>query len=274
MAKATRTERKKGASRTRAGAARATSRKPASMPRIHVDLRPLARVVGLLVVVAVAGLGVDWAVAQLDRPIQKVNVSGELHYIDAASIERLAAGHIADGVLTTDLPGVQRLLMQSPWIERAAVRRQWPGVLHIWLEERVPVARWGKQSLLTAAGSIFTPQQNIDWIGLPRLDGPEGHQAAVLEQYRWLSSNLQEIGLEVVAVNLEPRGVWRLELHEGQGVQLYLGQRDLAQKLARFKAIYQLTLQPQMEQIARIDLRYSNGIAVLWKTGTQTHEQV
>lgn len=274
MAKPARMERKQGASRTRAAANRAQARKTASMPRIHIDLRPLARLVGLLGVVAVAVLGIDWAVGQLDRPIQKVNVTGELHYIDAASIERMAAEHIADGVLTTDLPGVQRLLRQSPWIERAAVRRQWPGVLHIWLEERVPVARWGKQSLLTPAGNIFTPQQNIDWIGLPRLDGPEGHQAGVLEHYRWFNSSLQEIGLEVVAVTLEPRGVWHIELREGQGVQLYLGQRDLAQKLARFKAIYQLTLQPQMEQIARIDLRYSNGIAVLWKTGTQTHERV
>jgi cell division protein FtsQ len=276
MSKPGRIDRKKGASRAKVAKVAKTRVKASKSSRrqVTLELRPLGRVAGLLAVIALVGLGIDWSVTQLDRPIRQVNVNGELHYIDALQIERTASAQIAEGVLTTDLRSVQQLLHESPWVERAAVRRQWPGVLNIWLEERVPVARWGENSLLTETGSIFTPQQDIGWIALPRLDGPAAHEAEVLEQYLWFSRNLQEIELEVVAVTLEPRGVWRIELRQGQGIQLYLGQQDLAQKLARFKAIYQLTLQQRMEQIARIDLRYSNGIAVLWKKGTQTHEQV
>ena len=36
--------------------------------------------------------------------------------------------------------------------------------------------------------------------------------------------------------------------------------------MRRFVAIYETTLKPQIANIARIDLRYANGLAVGWRT--------
>ncbi|HYQ52651.1 MAG TPA: cell division protein FtsQ/DivIB, partial [Pseudomonas sp.] len=48
-------------------------------------------------------------------------------------------------------------------------------------------------------------------------------------------------------------------------IELLLGRDHLVEKMRRFIAIYDKTLKEQITNIARIDLRYSNGLAVGWR---------
>ena len=47
--------------------------------------------------------------------------------------------------------------------------------------------------------------------------------------------------------------------------QLLLGRGNLVEKMRRYIAIYDKTLKDQITNIARIDLRYANGLAVGWR---------
>jgi cell division protein FtsQ len=44
-----------------------------------------------------------------------------------------------------------------------------------------------------------------------------------------------------------------------------LGRDNLIPKMRRFIAIYDKTLKDQITNIARVDLRYANGLAVGWR---------
>ena len=46
---------------------------------------------------------------------------------------------------------------------------------------------------------------------------------------------------------------------------MLLGRDRLVEKMRRFFAIYDKTLKEQITNIARIDLRYANGLAVGWR---------
>ena len=47
---------------------------------------------------------------------------------------------------------------------------------------------------------------------------------------------------------------------------MLLGRDRLVEKMRRFIAIYDKTLKEQITNIASVDLRYANGLAVAWRT--------
>ena len=51
----------------------------------------------------------------------------------------------------------------------------------------------------------------------------------------------------------------------GHLVDILLGRDHVVEKMRRFAAIYERELKEQSANIARIDLRYANGLAVAWR---------
>ena len=67
-----------------------------------------------------------------------------------------------------------------------------------------------------------------------------------------------------LSAHLMPRCIARCR-EQAPGIELLLGRDHLVEKMRRFIAIYDKTLKDQITTIARIDLRYSNGLAVGWR---------
>ena len=249
--------------------------KPALRERVSLKLpmkflRGLAVVAVMALLVVVGGRVLD----SLDQPITRVQVDGKLRHLDRAVIAQWVQGQITDGVLRTNLRSLQTQLQQQPWVAKVAVRRQWPGVLNVSLQERVAVARWNEKDLMTADGEVFKPRQLPVFEQLPHLWGVDVSAVEVLQQFRWLQAQFQDMNLHIVAVSKEQRGAWQVELvteitenSEGEAVtlQIAFGKQDLKDRLARFKTLYDGVLQARINEIERVDLRYTNGIAVQWK---------
>src|SRR5690606_1265945 len=70
------------------------------------------------------------------------------------------------------------------------------------------------------------------------------------------------LGFSIARLELRARGSWFLTT--SQGIELLLGRDQVIEKMRRFTAIYQQALVQESENIARIDLRYANGLAVAW----------
>jgi cell division protein FtsQ len=51
------------------------------------------------------------------------------------------------------------------------------------------------------------------------------------------------------------------------GIALILGRTALVERLNRFVLAYELNLKEHIEQIVYIDCRYTNGLAIGYKTG-------
>ncbi|MGH8436055.1 MAG: cell division protein FtsQ/DivIB, partial [Pseudomonas sp.] len=169
---------------------------------------------------------------------------------------------------TVDLAGMRAELEQMPWIAHAEVRRVWPDRVSIRLEEQLPVARWGDEALLNNQGQAFTPRELANYENLPQLVGPQRAQEQVMQQYQVLSQMLRPLGFSVARLELRERGSWFLSTgvsSTGQSLELLLGRDHLIEKMRRFVAIYEKNLKDQIANISRIDLRYSNGLAVAWR---------
>jgi cell division protein FtsQ len=136
------------------------------------------------------------------------------------------------------------------------------------LEEQLPVARWGDSALLNNQGEAFAPRELANYEHLPQLVGPQRAQQQVMQQYQVLSQMLRPMGFSIVRLELRERGSWFLTTGAGSagpGIELLLGRDHLVEKMRRFIAIYDKTLKDQITNIASIDLRYANGLAVAWR---------
>ena len=74
---------------------------------------------------------------------------------------------------------------------------------------------------------------------------------------------LRPYGHEVARLEMRDRGSWFLTTRSG--IELLLGRDDVVDKMQRFLTIDKLMLADRRELIARVDLRYSNGMAVAWR---------
>ncbi|WAH59784.1 cell division protein FtsQ/DivIB [Pseudomonas silvicola] len=223
----------------------------------------------LLVVLGVGTYeGSIYLMPYADRPITKINVQGDLSYISQQAVQQRIAPYVASTFFTIDLTSMRTELEQMPWIAHAEVRRVWPDQVVIRLEEQLPVARWGDSALLNNQGEAFAPRELANYEHLPQLFGPQRAQQQVMQQYQVLSQMLRPLGFSIARLELRERGSWFLTTGAGSagpGIELLLGRDHLVEKMRRFIAIYDKTLKDQITNIARIDLRYANGLAVGWR---------
>ncbi|MCI8208988.1 cell division protein FtsQ [Pseudomonas sp. S25] len=257
------------------GASRMVAKEPLSARLPKAKVGGFFKKLGWLVLMVALGYGVYEGAQRLlpyaDRPITKINVQGDLSYISQQAVQQRIAPYVAASFFTIDLAAMRSELEKMPWIAHAEVRRVWPDQVVIRLEEQLPVARWGDEALLNNQGEAFTPRELANYEHLPQLFGPQRAQQQVMQQYQVLSQMLRPMGFSIARLELRERGSWFLTTGAGSagpGIELLLGRDRLVEKMRRFIAIYDKTLKEQITNIARIDLRYSNGLAVGWREQT------
>ncbi|MGM8931284.1 cell division protein FtsQ/DivIB [Salinicola halophyticus] len=217
---------------------------------------------GVLMLVVLIGAGGRALWLWLDKPIERVSISGDLNYVSASYLQKelapLVRGHTWLSLSLTDLRNEAR---QIGWLREVTVSREWPNTLRFVLYEQDPVARWNDDRLLNSRGQSFAPGPVTD-LGrqLPDLGGPKGSGREVLGYYDSLRRTLSNLGLSITQLRLEPRGAWRFQVNDG--VWVILGRTDLDARLARFIAAWKRQLSEEASQIRYIDLRYPNGVSV------------
>lgn len=226
---------------------------------------------GFLTAVTVAGA---WAAKRYAESfaVQHVTIQGEFHNRQADEIETALMPYVRGDFFTVDLQGGRAALKKLPWVREAGLRRQWPNRVIVSIQEQVPVARWGRDALLNDAGEIFRHDYVGDTAHLPLLSGPEAHAMDVLARYRLFEKQLRGSGLSMAALSLSERDTWKLRTREGIIVEL--GGDRIEARLQRLLSVWQGQLEERREQVASIDLRYSNGFAVGWKTAGANKESV
>ncbi|MDH1007671.1 cell division protein FtsQ/DivIB [Pseudomonas nicosulfuronedens] len=248
------------------GASRLVAKEPLSarMPKpsfgfLKVLLWPL--VLGVLG--GGAYYGAQYVLPYADRPIAKVSVEGDLSYISQAAVQQRISPYVSASFFTIDLAGMRQELEQMPWIAHAEVRRVWPDQVVVRLDEQLPIARWGDEALLNNQGQAFAPREVANYEHLPRLSGPQRAQQQVMQQYQILSQMLRPLGFTIASLDMSSRGAWTLGT--AQGVEIMLGRDHAVEQIRRFVTIYDKALKDQITKIARIDMRYPNGLAVGWR---------
>lgn len=210
-----------------------------------------------------------WAWATLTDPallpIKQVEVQGAFVHVEAREVRDAVAPYVGGNFFTVDVRRLQRVVKALPWVHYAEVRRAWPGTVHITVREQTAAARWGEDALVNESGEIFRPTPASYPADLPVLRGPQGAGKSMVAAYKDMSAMLAPLKLRIAAINLDQRRAWSLQLDNG--MQLVLGRGGGYERLLKFVRFYHRAFQGREAEVARVDLRYSNGFAVRWQQG-------
>lgn len=219
----------------------------------------MARVLAIsaLLLLGIVALAV-WRL--LNAPISRIEVSGELDRAERVQVETAIISALDGGLLSVDLQAIADELKALSWPRRVSVRRVWPDALKIDLARALVVAGWG-DDYLTIDGQVvqLAAQQHE----LVRFDCELTAPKTALELYQRLQREVADAGLQIHRLQENALGEWTLTF--ANGIVLNIGSSELGDRVGRFVLIYQKELHTQVNQLAAVDARYANGIAVRWR---------
>lgn len=214
----------------------------------------------LLVPLMLAGVYLNQAEEPL--PIRTIQLSGTFENLDQQAVEMVLQPYLGQGFFSLDIHHVKQTLHDRSWVESVSVRRVWPDKLRVAVREKVAVARWDAQHLLSDSASVYRADTGA-FSHLPLVHATNHPPAWVLKQFHHLQARFRSVDERLVALRVDSRGALDVELINGLTIKL--GRRDIDHKIDRLVSIYLQQILPRREQIQRLDLRYSNGFAVAWK---------
>ncbi|MFT5503603.1 MAG: cell division protein FtsQ [Gammaproteobacteria bacterium] len=245
------------------------TRKNLTQPAPTLDWRPFCQIV----LAAIPLLAVVIFISQLDHlfPIKGIELRGEFAHISRSDIETRIEPVIGAGFFSVNIHQLQQQLDQDSWIASTSIRRVWPNRLRISILEHQPLARWDENHLLSDQAKVFEAN-TLEFNALPEIYAATESSEIILARYLRYQNRFEHLNESIHALNVDLRGAVKLEL--GGGLLINLGREDVERKLDRLMSIYHDEVFPRRQFIDRLDLRYSNGIAVAWKANWIKQQEI
>jgi cell division protein FtsQ len=217
-----------------------------------------------LFLLAVGGIAwVCMGIVANDRwPIRWLQLNGSFQRVSAEQLRASLAPQIEDSYFTINLQELSDIAGRIYWVSSVHVQKQWPDTITVTVQEYKPIAHWNQGRLISSEGEVFPVPEADEIQGLPWLQGPEDRLDEVLHHWAEFSDALVPMGLEIGALSLDTRGAWSMELSNGTRVQL--GRDAARERLQRLLSSWNELMFEQPLPPQDVDLRYTNGFAVLW----------
>ena len=222
----------------------------------------IARIM-LVSVLALVGYGGSLLYKQIDKPLTNVMIGGDFTYLQPAELTKMVTGDVDGGFLSVDLSRLRQVLRAHPWVRDVTVSREWPSMLKVEVTEEVPIARWGKKGFLNRLGEELIIENNSHLGALPVLRADTGSSREMMENYQLMAELLVPTGLKIAELQRDSLGVWYLDT--APGLRMVIGRDQLSEKIRRFNLVWAAGLNKYVKNIAAVDLRYPNGLAVAWR---------
>jgi cell division protein FtsQ len=197
-------------------------------------------------------------------PLEAVRVTGVADERRQEAVKVALADMLADeNFFSVPLERLHERVTRLPWVAEASIRRRWPDRLVLDVTERVPVAVWNGESLVSGSGQVFRALEQYATGDLPRLSGPAARLDEVMRYYHSIAKLLGELELGIRVMDVDSRLTARLELDNG--ARLVVDRENFTAKLRRFVRFYNQVARNDSRRLVRVDLRYGNGLAVRWQ---------
>jgi len=223
-----------------------------------------------ILAVALLVIGLGWTYGQKLRaysadklPIKYVRTEGVFQYLSKDELKTTLQPLVMTGFFAADMQAIHQAVGQLAWVQSVTVKRVWPDAIDIKVHEQKPYVRWGQDSLLNEQGEVFSPKNVDQFQFLPLLSGPDEQHKKVLEIMKGVKTALADQSMELAEFKINDRWSWSLKL--ASGMEILLGRNEPLKKLQRFLKTLSVLGQEQVEAMAIVDLRYTNGYAVSWK---------
>jgi cell division protein FtsQ len=208
-----------------------------------------------------------WGVVELRKPetlpIKTIHALGRFSKVDETMLRNVIAESIDGGYFAVNVSAVKQAVESLPWVHSASVSRIWPDTISITVVEEQAMAAWARGGLVNQQGAIILPMPESYPKGLPVFNGPAGMERNMTEFYKSAKDVIEPLGIQITGLNLDSRGAYVIEL--SNDINLLLGREHTQSRLQRFARVYKKVLAKRSSDIARVDMRYSNGLAVGWR---------
>ena len=208
----------------------------------------------------------QWFVAPTTFPVKRVAIQGELTYLANSDIEKVIQPYLTQSFFSIDVVEIYQAVIALPWVKSAEVKRVWPDSIAVDITEHAPYALWQDDKILTESGRLITPE-NVVVNGLPVLAGEDHQIGDVITMFSVIQKKLGRVDLQLDHLSVDERGVWFAQLVNG--IQLKLGREDVVSHVDRLVSVFDVAIKSQLDQIAAIDLRYTNGLSIKWRNDQQ-----
>ncbi len=244
---------------------RGATRKPVRKVRQPVSWQQILRHMVLALVVLGIVSGGMYLHQEDTLPIVHITVEGAFTHVDKEALVAAVSSYARGGFTSVDVASIRVAGEALPWVKQVQVRRVWPDSLHLIVDEQVAIARWGSKSLVNEQGEKFLSPDNAFPAGLAMLNGPDNSQKVVTKRYQKMAEALSGLNLAIKRLEMDQRRAWSMTL--SNNMKVILGRADSEKRFKRFLKAYKNVLHRYRAQIAEMDMRYTNGLSVIWKQG-------
>jgi cell division protein FtsQ len=199
----------------------------------------------------------------LNRPIELINVSGDLKRVPLKSIENNTNNLRNKGFLSFNASEVKEKIESLDWVQSAEIIRVWPNPIDIKITEESLLGLWNDDLILNSSGKLYVVDKRSVPTNIPRLIGPKGSEKDVMNLFIQINNLLTGRGLYLETLTLDARGSWSFTIKPK--IEIKLGKTEINQKLERLFLALDQSLLAKINKVSYIDLRYSEGLAVAWK---------
>lgn len=196
-------------------------------------------------------------------PIRTVSIYG-IFRIDQGEVQQSILPMLDKGFFAIDVDLIRDRLQAIPWVSASIVRRNWPDRLIITILEKVPIAKWNNEGILSENGELFNPKDEKKLATLPVFVGPAGKHLIMLDYFNKMNRLLLPLHAKISYLELTPYLTWKLKLDNG--MTLKLGHKDILTRLSHFVKVAPKVMGDHAKDVDYIDLRYTNGFAVRHKS--------
>jgi len=219
----------------------------------------------IIIFITLSVYGMKYMLNPNTLPIKNVKVEGVFNRLSQNELKVNVINNIQGGFFNINVNKVRLALLNMPWVRDVTVKRIWPDLLKVVVNEQIPSARWGDLGLLNESGIFFSPDDTTIPNDLPLLFGPANSEVKLLNRYRVIQEKLQSLPfrLNVSSVTLNDRRAWSFDLENG--VRIIIGRYSFDDRLNRFLKFVPTLIPDGIDKIKSVDLRYSNGLSVLSK---------
>ncbi|WP_430009001.1 cell division protein FtsQ/DivIB [Methylophaga lonarensis] len=200
-------------------------------------------------------------------PILHVTVEGEMRQTDRNDLIQAVMPFVSGSFLNVNVAGIRAAGEALPWVYQVRVRRVWPDTLHLIVEEQRAIALWNDDGLVNIRGEVFFPNPDTFPQGLVQLHGPEGTNVMVARRLVEIQQQVSMLGLRISALSVDARRSWEVTFTDD--MKLLLGRANGQARLERFVKVFANELGRYQADIEVVDMRYTNGLAVVWRSGQQ-----
>ena len=212
-------------------------------------------------------LGIAKAWTPVIWPVTKIVVMGKMDHISPETMKGVTKKYLNEGFFSFDVDSLKADLLKLAWVKQVSVRREWPDQVKVMVQEQKAIASWNGKYLVNVQGQLFESDDLLPG-EVVEISGPEGMHKYLLSQCQDLQSQFSDYGLRLAKLSLNQRRA--LEMQLGNGVNFVFGRvhgvNESGLAISKFLLAYSHGLSNKMNRVKTVDMRYTNGFSVRWRS--------